>query len=254
MSRPRCYVVDDEELSLASLVRMLNDVGRVEVAGSATDPGKAVEEIRVVEPDVLFLDIHMPELDGFQLLAEVPRQPLAIFTTAYDQHALRAFEVNSVDYLMKPISRERLLNALDKLDMRLVTQPDQPKLDHLLAELTRTLKPAGWLKRIASQSGESASLIDVAEVTHFVSEDRYTYACTSQGRFMLRLSLGDLESRLDPSQFQRIHRSAIVNLDFVDRMSRWFAGKLRVRLRDKDGTELTVSRHKVKGLREALGL
>lgn len=246
-----CYVVDDEELCLFSLVRMLGQSGKTEVVGSSTDPTRAVGEIQALHPQVLFLDIHMPDMDGFQVLAALPTPPLVVFTTAYDQFAVRAFEVNSVDYLLKPIGCERLQQSLDRLANQ-VPERHRPPLDTVLASVAEALRPKGWLQRVGIQSGENTTLLDLDQVTHFLSEDRYTYACTESGRFLVDPSLGELETRLDPARFLRIHRSTIVNLRAIQQISRWFAGRVLVRLRDH--TELTVSRDKVRRLRAALGL
>lgn len=250
MPKPRCYAVDDEPLALASLVRLLEVSGRVELVGQTTDPEMAITEIPVLAPDVLFLDIHMPEIDGFQLLASLRRAPYVVFATAYDHYAVRAFEINSLDYLLKPVNEERLAASLDRLTERLAVHP--PDLANLLSRLSGALPSPSYLKRVGTWKGDRLVLIPVGDVTHFISEHRYTYAQTPQGRFLLELSLADLESRLNPVQFLRIHRSAIVNLQCVDQISRWFAGRVLVRLKDKN--ELTVSRDKVAVLRKALGL
>lgn len=250
MPNPRCYAVDDEPLALAALVRLLNDTGRVEIVGQATDPAVALAEIPQLAPDALFLDIHMPEIDGFQLLAGLSRAPHVIFATAYDHHAVRAFEVNSLDYLLKPIDEVRLSASLDRLDQRLAAPPAE--LAALLTRLAGVMPSHVYLQRVATRKGDRFTLIQVSEVTHFLSEHRYTYAQTAQGRALLDLSLTELEARLDPTQFLRIHRSAIVNLQHVDQISRWFAGRVMVKLKDK--TELTVSRDRVALLRQSLGL
>jgi two-component system, LytTR family, response regulator len=244
---PRCYCVDDEALALATLVRLLRASGRAEVVGQATDPKLAIEEIDRLAPDVLFLDIHMPEIDGFQLLSSLRKVPYFVFATAYDHHAVRAFEVNSLDYLLKPVSEDRLSASLDRLIDRLAA-PLSPDVGALLA----AIQPFRFLQRVGTRKGDALSLIAVQDVLYFLSEHRYTYAQTAQGRFLLELSLAELEARLNPAQFLRIHRSTIVNLQCVDQVSRWFAGRILVRLQDK--TELRVSRDKVAELRLALGL
>jgi two-component system LytT family response regulator len=252
MSRLRCYAVDDEELSLASLLRLLEGSGRADVVGASCDPVQAVQEIRRLQPEALFIDIHMPELDGFALLRELARPPLVVFTTAYHQHAVRAFEVNSVDYLLKPITTARLMQALQRLEER-IAHP-APDIGQLLEQLAAQLKPFPYLRRVASQRGEQTLLIEVSEVTHFQAEDRFTYAVTADGKLLVSVPLSDLEKRLDPACFVRIHRSVIVNLAYVDTVSRWFGGRLLIRLKDRAGTELPVSRANVGRLREALGL
>jgi two-component system LytT family response regulator len=235
---------------------MLTTSRRVEVVGQSTDPLRAIEEIQQLEPDALFLDIHMPEIDGFKLLSKLSPQPFVIFTTAYQQHALRAFESNSVDYLLKPIEESRLLLTLDKLECRTANGIEQMalRLDEAVLRVADALKRTSWLSRIACETERGISLVDVQKVTHFVSEDRYSYACTQTGRYLVNRSLSDLEKRLDPASFVRIHRSAIVNLHFVEHLSRWFAGRMHVRLRDTARTELTVGRTSVSKLRAALGL
>lgn len=250
MTKARCYAVDDEPLALASLVRLLEESERVEVVGQTTDPEVAIQEISTLAPDVLFLDIHMPEIDGFQLLASLRRAPYVVFATAYDHYAVRAFEVNSLDYLLKPVNEKRLAASLDRISERLVAPP--PELANLLTRLATTLPAPAYLQRVGTRKGDRLVLIPAGDVTHFISEHRYTYAQTAQGRFLLELSLAELEARLDPERFLRVHRSAIVNLQFVDQISRWFAGRVLVRLKDK--TELSVSREKVAMLRQLLGL
>ncbi len=252
MSALRCYLVDDEELPLASLARMLRESERVEICGSSMDPAAAVDEIRRLQPDALFLDIHMPQLDGFQLLAALPSPPLVVFTTAYDRYAVRAFEVNSIDYLLKPVSPERLWESVARLEGRL--HGPSPPLDRILETVTAALRPREYLKRVGTQAGDNIALIEVQQISHFISEDRYTYACTDRGRFLIGLSLAELESRLSPAQFLRVHRSAIVNLQFVAQISRWLAGRVLVRLRNHDRTEVPVSRDKVASLKQALGV
>ncbi|MDZ7636980.1 MAG: LytTR family DNA-binding domain-containing protein [Bryobacterales bacterium] len=206
-----------------------------------------------MRPDALFLDIHMPEIDGFALLSRLKTPPHVVFTTAYDEHAVRAFEVNSVDYLLKPVTRDKVSRALNRLADRLAKANENPAgLDALLRMVADSLRRKEWLRRVSTQVGQHLTLIDVDEVTHFVSEDRYTYACTGQGKHLIAPSLVELEERLDPAHFLRIHRGAIVNLREVARISRWFQGRLHVQM--KNGGQLSVSREKVAKLRDALGL
>ena len=256
MNKLRCYLVDDEELSLSTLRRMLTGSRRADVVGQSTDPVVAIEEIRQLGPDVLFLDIHMPEIDGFEMLSRLSPQPFVIFTTAYQQHALRAFEANSVDYLLKPIEEQSLQRALDKLGRRGVQGDVNTglRLDEAVLRVAEILRPKTWLSRVACETSRGVTLVDVQRISHFVSEDRHSYACTDAGRFLVNRSLGELETRLDPARFLRIHRASIVNLNFVDQLSPWFAGRVHVKLRDRGRTELTVSRATVERLRQALGI
>src|SRR5262249_54735378 len=164
----RAFVLDDEPLAVKRLSRMLRETGRVEVVASSTDPVEAIEALRHSPPDVLFLDIQMPGMTGFEMLRELDPQPLVVFTTAYDQYALRAFEVNSVDYLLKPVEPAHLARALDKIERRQTAAPDWKSL------LTALHRPE-YPERIASRLGERMHILDLAKVTHFFAQDKLTY-------------------------------------------------------------------------------
>src|ERR1017187_8915274 len=212
----RAYLVDDEPLALARLRRLLERTGRVEVTGSTTEPEKAIAALTEDPPDVCFLDIQMPRLNGFEVLARLPSQPLIVFTTAYDQYALEAFGVNSVDYLLKPIEPESLDRALKKVErLRGSGQFAQPDLQALIQKLTDSLpatKPE-YLERIASRLGDRLWFLDLAQVTHFYAEDKLTYAVFQGKVYCVDYAITELERKLDPKKFLRIHRSTVVNVD-----------------------------------------
>jgi two-component system, LytTR family, response regulator len=263
----KTFLVDDEPLALERLRRMLQATGRVDIAGVYTDPVEAVEQIRWSRPELLFLDIHMPELTGFELLAELEQQPLVVFTTAYDEHALEAFQVNSIDYLLKPIEPAHLERALAKAE-RLFRQDGHsgktsvpPDLRALLTQLGAALKPSGaqpansfWLERIASRTGDKLELVDLSRVTHFYASDKLTYAATADRDYVVDLSIAELESKLNPARFVRIHRATILNLDHLRELHTWFGGKMVARLKDAKKTELAVSRDRVRALKDRLGV
>ena len=252
----KAFLVDDEPLALERLRRMVQADGRVEIAGASTDPVEALGQIRRLNPDLLFLDIHMPELTGFDLLAQLPSQPLVVFTTAYDHHALEAFRVNSIDYLLKPIEPEHLDRALAKA-VRLHGQGGpQPDLRALLAQLGSVLKPASapWLDRIASRTGGKLELVDLARVTHFYASGKLTFAATAERNFVADQTISELESRLDPARFIRIHRSTILNLDYLRELHTGFGGKMVARLKDAKKTDLDVSRDRVRTLKDRIGV
>jgi two-component system LytT family response regulator len=252
----KTFIVDDEPLALERLRRMLQATGRVEIAGACSDPVEAVEQIRWSRPQLLFLDIHMPELTGFELLGELEQQPLVVFTTAYDQHALEAFQVNSIDYLMKPIEPAHLDRALAKAE-RLFAQAGPvaapPDLRALLAQLKPVAAPQ-WMERIASRTGDKLELVDLSRVTHFYASDKLTYAATAESSYTVDPSITDLESKLDPARFVRIHRATILNLDHLRELHTWFGGKMVARLKDSTTTELAVSRDRVRALKDRLGV
>lgn len=252
----RAYVVDDERLAVERLTRLLVATGRVEITGSTTDPEEALAFLRAHPVDVLFLDIQMPGLTGFELLAALEVDVRVIFTTAYDEHALRAFSVNSVDYLLKPVEPERLDQALDKLT-RLAAPlagPPGPDIRALARELAAQLTPGRRLERLASRVGERTVLLDVSRITHFLARDKATFAVSGGREHVVDLSLAELESRLDRRRFVRIHRATIVNTAFVQELDAWVDGGLLVRLRDEGRTELSVARDRVKALKGALGI
>jgi len=257
----KTFIVDDEPLALERLRRMLQATGRVEIAGASTDPVEAVEQIRWTRPQLLFLDIHMPELTGFQLLGELEQQPLVVFTTGYDQHALEAFQVNSIDYLMKPIEPGHLDRALAKAE-RLFAQAGPaaapPDLRALLAQLgamnTGTGAAPRWMERIASRTGDKLELVDLSRVTHFYANDKLTYAATAERNYTVDPSITDLEGKLDPARFIRIHRATILNLDHLRELHTWFGGRMVARLKDPKKTELAVSRDRVRALKDRLGV
>jgi two-component system, LytTR family, response regulator len=254
--RLRAYLVDDEPLALARLARLLEETRRVEVIGSTTEPEEAVEVLTKALPDVCFLDIQMPRLSGFEVLARLPQQPIVIFTTAYDQYALNAFAVNSVDYLLKPVEARDLERALDKVERLGMAGTLSPAalsaLVKTMAESLRETQPR-YPERIASRLGERLRFIDLTAVTHFFAEDKLTYASVGGKAHCVDYSIAELEQRLDPRQFLRIHRATLVNLAWVKEVAPLPGGGLNLRLKDDAQTDVTVSRDRARLLKARLG-
>jgi two-component system, LytTR family, response regulator len=252
----RVYMVDDEPLALDRVARLLEATGRVEIAGSATDPVEALEDLRRQTVDLLFLDIHMPGLSGFELLAELPAQPMIVFTTAYDRYAVDAFKVNSIDYLLKPIEPEHLERTLDKAERLSHRVAPAVVMRELLANINTAigLAKSPWLDRIASRSGGKLEPIAVGRVSHFYSKDKLTFAVTLDRTYVVDLTVAELEQKLDPQRFIRIHRGAIVNLDCLLDVHALFGGRMVARLNDAKKTELPVSRDRAGALRRRFGL
>jgi len=252
------YLVDDEPLAVERLTRLLAPYAAIRIAGSATDPARAVEFLNTAaDPvDVLFLDIQMPGMNGFELLSRLPVQPFVIFTTAYDQYALRAFEVNSIDYLLKPIEAEPLDRALAKLGrLRPIPPPgwlQQPDLPALLKTLAASLAGDTYPRRIASRLGDRISFLDVDAVTHFVARDKLTYAALETGQRCVDRTLADLENALDPQRFLRIHRAILLNLGWVQEINMSMVGGVFVTLKDARHSRLPVARDRVRALKERL--
>lgn len=249
----RAFLIDDERLALKRLARLLEATKRVEIVGRATDPAQGLAQLAEAAVDVVFLDIHMPGLSGFQVVERLPSTAMVVFTTAYDQHAVAAFEVNAVDYLLKPIERERLSAALDRIAARRA-DPAAGDLRGALARLAGYLRGEAHLGHLASRVGERVHLIPVGEVTHVLARDRATYAVTATAEHMLDTTIVELERKLDPAKFVRIHRGTLLNLAWVSELHADFAGRLIVRLRGDKRHELVVSRDRVRPLKERLGL
>jgi two-component system LytT family response regulator len=250
--RIRAFLIDDEPLALTRLARMLQATGRVEVVGRATDPGQGLQQVSAQSVDVLFLDIHMPGLSGFEVVERVPPGPAVVFTTALDRHAVQAFEVNAVDYLLKPIERARLDRALD----RIAGRRDEAGADvrATLERLARHLRGGEFLDHLASRIRDRVHLLPVEQVTHVVARDRATYAVTAATEHVLDMTIAELERRLDPARFFRIHRAVLVNVAWVGDLRADEDGHLQVCLKDTRRTELAVARDRVRPLKERLGL
>jgi two-component system LytT family response regulator len=254
----RAYLVDDEPLAIERLERLLASAEGLCIAGHATDPAEALDFLKRESVDLLFLDIQMPGMNGFELLSRLTRQPFVIFTTAFDEYALKAFEVNSIDYLMKPIEPEQLARALGKLDrFRPSSQQDwqrNPELPALLNELAASLreKQIEYPHRIASRVGERISFLELATVTHFVASDKLTYALVNGRQHCVDQTIAELERRLDPARFLRVHRSALVNADWIQEVNSWFAGKVILTLKDARHTQIPVARDRVRSLKSRL--
>jgi len=252
----RAFLVDDETLALKRLQRMLAATKRVQVAGTSTDPVEAVPAILAAKPDILFLDIEMPGMTGFEMLTHLQPQPWVVFTTAYDRYALEAFGVNSVDYLLKPIESAQLDRAVDKIERlrgSAATPPEMRELIEKLAAAAGGARPM-YPDRVASKVGERIEFIDLEHVTHFFASDKLTFAATVAKNYAVVYTIQELEEKLDPTRFVRVHRATLVNVAHVRELHSWFGGKMMVRLKDPKHTELAVSRDRVRALKERLGI
>ncbi len=251
----RAFLVDDELLALNRLERLLRADGRVQPTRKFTDPFAALEAIQSQPPDLLFLDIEMPELTGFELLKRLDDQPIVIFTTAYDRYALEAFGANTVDYLLKPIEPARLALALTKIQKLKDVASGERNWKEMVSSLSR-LAALGkaFPERIASRTGDKIEFVDLAAVTHFFAQDKLTFAATAGKNYAVDRTIQQLENEMDPRRFLRIHRSSMVNLDYVREFHSWFAGRALLRLKDANNTEIAVARDRVRALKERLGI
>jgi two-component system, LytTR family, response regulator len=227
----KAILVDDERIARQELRRLLLAHPEIEITGEAHNGEQALELISKLAPDVVFLDIQMPEMTGFELLTKLDDVPQIIFTTAYDQYAIRAFEVSALDYLLKPIAPARLAAAVAKLRPRKIP----PRLEQVFV-----------------RDGERCWLVRVADIYLLESEGNYTRVCFKSERPLIAKSLAALEARLDPLIFFRTGRSQIVNLKWVEKVETGPAGNLVIALRS--GQTVAASRRQSAALREALSL
>lgn len=236
-------IADDEAPARRKVRSLLAHAADIQVVGEASDGAEAVERIRASRPDVVFLDIQMPKLDGFGVIQEIgaAAMPVVVFTTAYDEHALRAFEVQALDYLLKPFAPSRFRQMLDRVRTRLAG-PARPDLADRLAALLEAAAPTpGYLQQIMVDKGHQRQvLLRLDDVDRIVSDGNYLRFVTPAGEFLRRGALADFETRLDPRRFLRINRGEIVRLDAVAEFQPWFHGDYRVTM--KDGRVLTWSR------------
>ncbi len=242
----RAVLVDDEALARRRLRRLLAAHPGIEIVGEAENGAAACEAIASLAPDLVFLDVQMPALSGFEVLARLARRPRVIFVTAYDEFAVRAFEEQALDYLMKPVEPARLAQALAR-----VGSPADARLDRLLEEALRRKSAPG---RIAVKSGSRIVLVDPAEVVFARAEDKYSVLYTADREHVLDRALEDLERALDPAAFLRVHRSVLVNVAFVRELASVDGGRYLVALGDRRGTKVYASRSGARLLRERLKL
>ena len=236
----RTIVVDDEPLARERLLKLLRGEDNVEIVGEAENGRQAVALIRREKPDVVFLDVQMPELDGFGVLAELApdERPAVVFVTAYDKFALKAFDVHAVDYLLKPFDKERFQTAVRRA-LEHLTREKPEAVHEKLAALLSELRPPQQMDRIAVKADGRVIFIKAADIDWVEAADNYVSLHVGKESHLLRETMSSIESRL-PKQFLRISRSTIVNSDRIKELQPLFHGEYAVILRD--GTKLTLSR------------
>lgn len=245
----RTLIVDDEAPARERLRRLLGGNELIELVGEAKDGVEAVEMIEETSPDMVLLDIQMPVLDGFGVVEALQEPPAIIFVTAYDEYAIRAFEVNALDYLLKPFSQERLNKAIERAHEELSTgQEFADRIGPLLESLREEKR---YTERVAVREPDRILVLDVKEIDWIEARQGQVVVHVGQEEHVIARTLADLEGRLDPTLFFRAHRSVIVNLDRVKEIIPWFAGSHKLRL--TTGAEVDLSRSRGKALREILG-
>ncbi len=248
------YIVEDERPALDRLMELLQEAQDLEIVGNAASGREAAEQIEALKPELVFLDIHLPDISGIDLLRLLSHRPAVIFTTAYDRYAVQAFELQAVDYLLKPFSEKRLNEALEKVRKQRSAGKDLPAEMENLRRLLASWNPLpDYLRRIPSKTGDKILILPDDNIVYFASENKLVFAFLADSKHLLNYTLEELQARLDPEKFFRIHRSTIVNLNYVKTIEPWFAGGYRMTVNDKNRSELTISRQAGKLLRQKLG-
>ncbi len=243
----KSVIVEDEPPARRRLIRLLEETGMVEVAAEADTVRDAIMRIKEHDPDVVFLDIRIPGGDGFEVLHRLEEIPPVIFVTAYDDFAVRAFEEDAVDYLVKPVTAERLREALDRLTRRVEGARAPDGLGKML------VKTAGMPQRIVARRRGRIVLLDPAEVTHLTADHTLVFAWKDGNSFMVPRTLQELEDVLTPLGFRRCHRSALVNLTHVTSVRPAESGNFILDLDDEAKTTVPLSRRRAREIREEIG-
>jgi two-component system, LytTR family, response regulator len=253
----RVLVVDDEPLAREKVRTMVADDPEVELVGECANGAEAVAAVERERPDLLLLDVQMPEVDGFAVLEALKsgHMPQVIFITAYDQYAVHAFEVHALDYLLKPFDRDRFRAAVEraKADIRRQRGPNGDReLDERVRALLQHFEAESkYLARLVVKTGGRVFFLPVEEIDWIEAEGNYVNVHTPKKSYLLRETISSLETQLDPRQFVRIHRSTIVQIGRIRELQSWSHGEYRVRLHN--GTELTLSRNYRENLQSVLG-
>jgi two-component system, LytTR family, response regulator len=243
--RYRAVIVDDEELARLVLRELLGAHPEIEIVAECGNGFEAVKSISDLKPDLLFLDVQMPKLNGFEVLELVSPGPAVIFVTAYDQYALRAFEAHAVDYLLKPFGADRLKTAVERAQERLGGA--MPSAAALAAEAR---PPAQYLERVVVKDGSRVNIIPVAKLDYAEAQDDYVALCAEGKKHLKQQTISSLEKALDPARFLRIHRGYIVNLQRVTKIEPY--GKDTHMAILNTGAQLPISRSGYARLREIL--
>lgn len=243
----RTLIIDDERLARKEMISLLESYPEIEVIGECVNASEARKSIHDLQPDLIFLDIQMPGESGFDLLESLEFQPKVIFVTAYDSYAIRAFEVNALDYILKPVDDERLASAIKK-----VQNEDEADAEEVEEEVGVGEKQLKMDDQIFLKDGEKCWFVTLKNIRYFESEGNYVRVFFDNSKPLILKSLNNLEKRLDERDFFRINRKFIVNLKELIHIEPWFNGGLQIKL--KSGETLEVSRRQASRFKELLSL
>lgn len=243
----KTVIVEDELPSLNRLRELLAAFDNIDIVGTARDGEQGVKMINDIKPDLAFLDVQLPVFTAFDVLERLEHRPGIIFVTAYDQYAIRAFEENAIDYLLKPTTPDRLKKAIDK-----VAQKRQTIDRGLLEILKHALEDKHYLNRFSIKIGDEVLFVPAADVCYFHAREKYVFLNTHNQEHIIDLTLKVLESRLDPNHFLRIHKSVIIAIDKIRRVKKSFSGRFKVQLNNASKSSFEIGRTFLAGVRERL--
>jgi DNA-binding LytR/AlgR family response regulator len=243
----RAAIVEDEPPARRRLVRLLEETGRIEIVAEADTVRDAVAKIRQADPDVVFLDIQIPGGDGFEVLKRLEEIPPVVFVTAYDEFAVRAFEADAVDYVVKPVTEERLEEALEKIGRRLAREKPQEGVAKMLT------RSGGMPPRIVARRRGRIVLLDPQEVSHVTADHTLVFAWKDAESYLVPRTLQEVEEMLEPHGFRRTHRSALVNLSFIESVRPGDSGNFILEISDSERTKVPLSRRRARHVREEIG-
>ena len=248
MKQHKTIIIEDEQPACELILAYLNDHPSIEVITTCNDGFAGLKAIQEYKPDLIFLDVQMPKLTGFEMLELLEQPPAIIFTTAFDEFAIKAFEMNAVDYLLKPYSRERFAQALQKAFEKIELQKNEFSGSNNITNLHESLIQNQILERIVVKKKNNIILIPTAEITHIEAYDDYVIVHSGGNQYLKQKTMKHYEEHLDNSKFIRIHRSWIVNIECIDQIMLWEKDTYLVKL--KSGEELRASRSGYKRLKE----
>lgn len=249
----RVCIIDDEPIACRRIERLLTEDQEIEIICVCNDGESAVESIEKLNPDLIFLDIQMPEMNGFEVLKSlnIELMPHVIFVTAYDRYAIQAFEVHALDYLLKPFDKKRFHQALKRAKAQVLQDQERSSNRELVALLKEMKSQSHYLERLIIKSKGRVSFLKTEEIDWIEAQGKYVMIHAGEEAHLIRDAMNNLETELDPKKFVRIHKSAIVNIDQIKELHPLVHGDFRVILRDS--TELTISRRYREKVDELLG-
>ncbi|MBN2350658.1 MAG: LytTR family transcriptional regulator DNA-binding domain-containing protein [Bacteroidales bacterium] len=246
MEKIRTLIIEDEKPARDLVKNYLQNFDFIELVGEFADGFSGIKGINELKPDLVFLDVQMPKLNGFEMLELLDELPFIVFTTAFDQYAIKAFEVNAIDYLLKPFSKDRMAEAIEKVKEKLAgKQTDTSKIKKMAEDFHE-----GELERIVVKTRNKILVVPIENIKYFESQDDYVMIYAEEGKFLKQKTMKFFENNLNPNKFIRIHRSYIANVDYIDQLERYEKDSYLIIL--KDGSKLKVSKSGLQTLKSKL--